>query len=54
MAETNAFGVELKTMADKKEPKIMEADSIYAHLDTDGDGIITYEEIARAKEIAEF
>lgn len=46
----------MKTMADKKEqqPKVMEADSIYAHLDTDGDGIITDEEMARAKEIAEF
>ena len=34
--------------------KMMEADSIYAHLDTDGDGIITDEEMARAKEIAEW
>lgn len=45
-------------MADKKEEekqaKMMQADSIYAHLDTDGDGIITDEEMARAKEIAEF
>ena len=45
-------------MADKKkeevEAKMMQADSIYAHLDTDGDGIITDEEMARAKEIAEF
>ena len=55
MPEKNAFGVEMKTMADKKkEPKVMEADSIYAHLDTDGDGIITDEEMARAKEIAEW
>ena len=54
MAETNAFGVELKTMSDSKEPKMMQADSIYAHLDTDGDGVITDEEMARAKEIAEF
>ena len=42
-------------MADKKqEAKMMQADSIYAHLDTDGDGVITDEEMARAKEIAEF
>ena len=34
--------------------KTLSADSIYAHLDTDGDGIITDEEMARAKEIAEF
>ena len=55
MAEKNAFGVEMKTMADKKqEAKMMQADSIYAHLDADGDGIITDEEMARAKEIAEF
>ena len=32
----------------------MQADSIYAHLDTDGDGIMTEEEMARAKEIAEW
>lgn len=45
----------MKTMADKKqEAKVMQADSIYAHLDTDGDGIITDEEMARAKEIAEW
>lgn len=55
MGEKNAFGVELRTMADKKqEAKMMQADSIYAHLDTDGDGVITDEEMARAKEIAEF
>jgi|TARA_B100000085_G_scaffold117582_1_gene107096 hypothetical protein len=40
-------------MADK-QPKVMQADSIYAHLDTDGDGVITDEEMSRAKEIAEF
>ena len=37
-----------------KKAKVMEADSIYAHLDTDGDGIITDEEMSRAKEIAEW
>jgi cation transport ATPase len=59
MAEVNAFGVEMKTMAKKTEtkkqqPKQLAADSIYAHLDTDGDGVITDEEMARAKEIAEW
>lgn len=34
--------------------KVLEPDSIFAHLDADGDGIITDEEMARAKEIAEF
>ena len=34
--------------------KTLAPDSIYAHLDKDGDGIITDEEMARAKEIAEF
>jgi FtsH-binding integral membrane protein len=37
-----------------KKPKELSPDSIYAHLDTDGDGVITDEEMARAKEIAEF
>ena len=51
MAEKNAFGVEMKTMA---AAKTLEPDSIFAHLDADGDGVITDEEMARAKEIAEF
>ena len=55
MAEKNAFGVEMATKESKKqEAKMMQADSIYAHLDADGDGIITDEEMARAKEIAEW
>ena len=37
-----------------KMPKTLSPDSIYAHLDVDGDGIITDEEMARAKEIASF
>lgn len=45
-------------MADKEKEeqaaKVMQADSIYAYLDTDGDGVITDEELAKAKEIAEF
>ena len=40
-------------MADKKA-KTLAADSIYPHLDTDGDGVITDEEMSRAKEIAEY
>lgn len=36
------------------EQKVMQADSIYAYLDTDGDGILTDEEMSRAKELAEF
>jgi len=58
VADKNAFGVEMRTMADKEKEeqsaKMMQADSIYAYLDTDGDGVITDEEMARAKEIAEF
>ena len=55
MTEANLFGVEMATKETKKqEAKMMQADSIYAHLDTDGDGIITDEEMARAKEIAEW
>lgn len=34
--------------------KTLEPGSMFAHLDRDGDGIITDEEMARAKEIAEF
>jgi len=34
--------------------KTLAPDSIYAHLDADGDGVITDEEMARAREIAEF
>lgn len=52
MSDKNAFGVEMKTMA--KKQKVLQDDSIFAHLDTDGDGIITDEEMDRAKEIAEF
>ena len=37
-----------------KKAKTLSPDSIYAHLDVDGDGVITDEEMARAKEIAEF
>lgn len=56
MPEKNAFGVEMKTMSDKKQDKakVLEEGSLYAYLDADGDGVITDEEMSRAKEIAEF
>lgn len=38
-------------MADQK---VLEKGSIFEQLDVDGDGVITDEEMARAKEIAEF
>lgn len=41
-------------MATKRTPKTLESDSAYSFLDADGDGVITDEEMARAKEIAEF
>ena len=34
--------------------KTLQDNSLYAYLDADGDGVITDEEMARAKEIAEF
>jgi hypothetical protein len=34
--------------------KTLEVGSIYDHLDVDGDGVITDEEMAKAREIAEF
>jgi len=57
MPEKNAFGVEMRTMADKEKEegaKVLQEGSLYAYLDADGDGVITDEEMARAKEIAEF
>lgn len=38
----------------EKTPKTLLPDSVYADLDVNGDGIITDEEMALAKEIAEF
>jgi len=37
-----------------RKPKTLEAGSIFEELDVDGDGIITDEEMAKAREIAEF
>jgi hypothetical protein len=52
MADKNAFGVEKKVKS--KAGKSLEPDSIFAHLDVDGDGILTDSEMSRAKEVAEF
>ena len=37
-----------------RKPKTLEVNSEFEHLDTDGDGVITDEEMAMAKEIADF
>jgi uncharacterized membrane protein (DUF485 family) len=37
-----------------RAPKTLENGSAFEHLDADGDGVITDEEMAQAKEIAEF
>jgi len=37
-----------------RKPKTLENGSAFEHLDTDGDGIITDEEMAKAREVAEF
>ena len=37
-----------------RKPKTLENGSAFEHLDKDGDGIISDEELARAKEIADF
>jgi hypothetical protein len=37
-----------------RKPKTLEVGSEFEHLDADGDGVITDDEMARAREIAEF
>ena len=41
-------------MAEEQKGKTLQPGSLYDYLDADGDGVITDEEMARAKEIAEF
>lgn len=54
MTDYKEYYEESSDKKDKKMGPVLQPDSIYAHLDADGDGIITDEEMARAKEIAEF
>ena len=44
----NKFGVEQKV---KPSKKVLQSDSIYAQFDTDGDGVITDEEMKQAEEM---
>lgn len=43
-----------RTRTPKVESKTLEKDSAYNFLDTDGDGVITDDEMARAREVSDF
>jgi uncharacterized membrane protein (DUF485 family) len=43
-----------RTRTPKAEVKALEKDSAYNFLDTDGDGVITDDEMARAREVSDF
>jgi uncharacterized membrane protein (DUF485 family) len=43
-----------RTRTPKVEAKALEKDSAYNFLDTDGDGVITDDEMARAREVSDF
>lgn len=49
--ESTTEGNEMK---DSKKPKTLENGSHFEYLDSDGDGVITDDEMVRAKEIADF
>jgi hypothetical protein len=52
-SEYNIGGKIRMTRPRLKRPKTLSPDSMYSHLDVDSDGVITDEELARAREIAD-